>query len=111
MILILTCNNCHKTSAVGAAVETVEIPRDETRLLWTCPRCNEGHEWLVPTGRSIEDTARGSFKYSPAYAKSAEREDVYEKLEVESPATHGKILLGEQIWWWREEAGLTQKEA
>jgi transcriptional regulator with XRE-family HTH domain len=111
MILILTCNNCHKTSAVSAVVETVEIPRDETWLLWTCPRCNEGHEWLVPTGRSIEDTARRSLKYSPAYARSAERQDVYERLGVESPATHGKILLGELIWWWREEAGLTQKEA
>lgn len=111
MILILTCNTCRKTSAVAAVVETVEIPRDETWLLWTCPRCNETHEWLVPTGRSIEDTARGSFKYSPAHARSAERQDVYERLGVESPATHGKILLGEMIWWWREEAGLTQKEA
>lgn len=111
MILILACNNCHKTSAVTAVVETMKVPRDETWLVWTCLRCKQTHEWLIPSGRSIHDTARESLKHSPAYDKSSERQDVYERLSADSPAVHRKILLGELIWWWREEAGLTQKEA
>lgn len=111
MLLILSCINCHKTSAVIAVVETMKVPRDETWLVWICPRCKETHEWLIPTGRSILDTARGSLKHSLAFDKSNVRQDVYERLSAEPPTMYRKILLGELIWWWREEAGLTQKEA
>jgi transcriptional regulator with XRE-family HTH domain len=59
----------------------------------------------------MPETARASLKHSPAYEKSAKRQDFYERLGAASPAMYRKILLGELIWWWREEAGITQEEA
>jgi hypothetical protein len=109
MILILTCDNCRRTSAVRAVIDSMDSPRKETWLLWNCMRCSKHHQWLIPHGRSLEDTARQSFKSSLAYGKSGEREDVYFRLSNASPEIKRKILFGELIWWWREEVpgGLT----
>lgn len=104
MILILTCNRCRRTSAVRAMVDGMDSPRIETWLLWHCVRCDKHHQWLVPSGRSVKDTARRSLKSSKAYAKSRKREDVYRRLSKAPREAHRKILFGELIWWWREEA-------
>lgn len=103
MILILTCDNCRRTSAVQAVIDKVDFPREETWLLWDCVRCNKAHQWLIPSGRSLEDTAKQSLKSSSAYSKVGEREDVYQRLSNALPETHRKILFGELTWWWRQE--------
>ena len=112
MILILTCDICRRTSAVRAVIDKVDfpqidssdLPRKETWLLWDCVRCSKHHRWLVPPGRSLEDTARRSLTNSVAYHKSIGREDVYQKLSGASPEAQKKILFSELIWWWRQEA-------
>lgn len=94
-----------------ALVEKMDFPREETHLVWACLRCNNNHRWLIPPGSSVNDTARQSFTFSRAYRKRSKRPDVYERLAAASPELHRNILLGELIWWWREEAGLQQNEA
>lgn len=103
MILILTCNNCRRTSAVLAVVDWVDSPRKETWLLWHCVRCDKQHRWLVPNSRSVEDTARESLKSSRAYHKPSKRGDVYHRLSEAPQEAHRKILFGELIRLWREE--------
>lgn len=103
MILILACHNCRRTSAVRAVVDIVDDVRKETWLLWNCVRCDKHHQWLIPGGRSLEDTARQSLKSSLAYGKVGERQDIYQRLNNSSPEERGKILFGELIWWWRNE--------
>ncbi len=113
MFLILTCNNCHKTSAVLGVIENIDFPRPETWLLWDCVRCKKHHRWLVLPGVSVEDIARQSLKNSLGYGKSGDREDVYKRLSEAPPEMHRKILFGELIWWWRAEVSgnLTMAEA
>lgn len=111
MILILTCNNCRKTSAVRAVIDVIDYPHQETLLLWDCLRCNKHHGWLVPRGASLQDTAKQSLRSSKAYNKSRKRADIYRRLSETLPELHRKILFGELIWWWREEAGITQSKA
>jgi transcriptional regulator with XRE-family HTH domain len=111
MILILTCNNCRKTSAVTAVIDNVNYPERGVLLLWGCPHCDKQHQWMVPHGGNLQDTARQSLKSSTAYSKSGKRADVYRRLSEAPPELHRKILFGELIWWWREEAGITQSKA
>jgi hypothetical protein len=85
-------------------IDNSDLPRKETWLLWNCVRCNKQHQWLVPPGRSLEDTARQSLTNSVAYRKSIGRDDVYQKLRGASPEIQKKILFGELIWLWRQEA-------
>jgi transcriptional regulator with XRE-family HTH domain len=89
---------------VRAVVDGMDSPRKETWLLWHCVRCDNHHQWLVPSGRKVEDTARESLKSSIAYHRSGKREDVYRRLSEAPQEKHRKILFGELIWWWREEA-------
>ncbi|HEX8000885.1 MAG TPA: helix-turn-helix transcriptional regulator [Pyrinomonadaceae bacterium] len=110
MILILACNNCHRTNAVKAVTESVNLPPKETYLIWDCLRCRKQHRWLIPRGRGLKNTARQSIKNSIAYGKRGSRKDVYIRLAEAPPEAHRKILFGELIWWWREEAGRTQDE-
>lgn len=111
MILILTCNNCRRTSAVRAVVDGIDSLRKETWLLWHCVRCDKQHQWLVPNGRSVEDTARESLKSSRAYHKLGKRGDLYSRLSEAPQEAHRKILFGELIWWWREEAAAQSTQA
>lgn len=111
MVFILTCSDCRKTSAVVLGLEKIEFPRIETWLFWACRRCNRNHRWLVPSGRSVIQTVRQSLNQSTAYGKSRKRKSIYTRLRGASPAERSKILFGELIWWWREEAGLNQNEA
>jgi hypothetical protein len=39
-----------------------------------------------------------------AYRKSIGHDDVYQRLKGASPKIQRKILFGELIWWWRQEA-------
>lgn len=112
MILILACNNCRRTSAVRAVVDSVDHPRKETWLIWDCARCNKHHRWLVPRRKSLEETARQSLKNSVAYGKAGERQDIYQRLNSSLPEEREKILFSELIWWWRHELprGLTLEE-
>lgn len=110
-ILILTCSNCRKTSAVQPLLEKVSSPRIETRLSWRCDRCNQDHSWLIPQGRSVEDTARESLRHSCAHGRVRNRTSVYARVRGVAAEEKTKILLGELIWWWRNEAELGQLEA
>jgi transcriptional regulator with XRE-family HTH domain/RNase P subunit RPR2 len=111
MILILACNNCHRTNAVEAVTESTNLPPKETYLIWECLRCRKHHRWLIPRGRGLKNTALQSLKSSIAYRKGDKRMDIYKRLAEAQPAAQRKILFGELIRRWREEAGLTQEEA
>jgi len=111
MLLILTCRDCKRTSATSERIETMSSPRQESWLVWGCTFCRRNHRWTIPEGKGVIDTARQSLKHSSAFTKSAGRSDIYAKLSAASPKTRQKILLGELIWWWREEANLNQKDA
>jgi predicted transcriptional regulator/RNase P subunit RPR2 len=111
MILILACNNCHRTNAVEAVTESMNLPPKETYLIWECLRCRTHHRWLIPRGRGLKNTALQSLKNSIAYRKGDKRMDIYKRLADAQPAAQQKILFGELIRRWREEAGLTQEEA
>lgn len=110
-VLILTCTNCNMTSVVQPATQQVTYPRIETELLWACVRCNTNHRWLIPDGRTPEDTARESLRHSTAHKKSRRRKSVYPQVRGVTEEEKTKILFGEIIWWWRNEAGLGQVEA
>lgn len=110
-VLILTCSNCSKTSAVEPAIEKVSFPRIETELLWGCVRCNTNHRWLIRKERKVEDTARESLRHSTGHERSRRRKNVYARLREVTDDEKTKILFGEIIWWWRNEAGLGQVEA
>ena len=109
-ILILTCSNCYKTSAVQPGIEEVRSPRIETELVWGCVRCNTNHRWLIRRGRTVEDTARKSLRHSTAHEKSRSRKNVYARVRGVTDDEKTKILFGELVWWWRNEAGLGQVE-
>jgi transcriptional regulator with XRE-family HTH domain len=111
MILILTCNNCLKTSAVQPGIEDVRFPRIETELVWGCVRCNTNHRWLIPHGRTVEDTAVESLRHSAAHQDSRTRENIFARTRGLPDAEKSKILFGELIWWWRKEAELQIEEA
>lgn len=108
--LLLTCTNCSKTSAVNYGIEISDFS-NETRLEWGCVRCDKNHRWLIPQGRTVEDTARQSLKHSIAYKKARNRKDVYIRIRDVPKDERERILFGELIWWWRNEAGLGQVEA
>lgn len=111
-ILILTCTNCRRTSAVpDFGIESEEIPRPETWLDWGCQRCHTNHHWLIPEGREVEDTAAKSLTFSVAYHKAYRRKNIYARLKDVREKEQMKMLFGELIWWWRNEAELEQKEA
>jgi len=110
-ILILTCSSCRKTSAVQPVIEKVRSPRLETRLTWRCDRCNQDHNWLIPPGRSVEDTARESLKHSCAHGRARKRTSVYALVRGVADEERAKILLSELIWRWRNEAELSQEKA
>ena len=110
-ILILTCSNCGKTSAVRPGIEEMRSPRIETHLIWGCIRCNRNHRWLIPPGRTVEDTALESLRHSVAHPDSRTRENVFTRTRGVSDEEKNKILFGELIWWWRKEADLQIEEA
>lgn len=110
-ILILTCSNCRKTSAVQPGIEHFKSPRFETWLEWGCVRCNTNHRWLIPPGRTVEDTALESLRHSAAHPDSLTRENVFALTRGVTDAEKRKILFGELIWWWRNEADLQIEEA
>lgn len=110
-ILIVTCSNCRKTSAVQPGIEDMRFPRIETCLLWGCVRCNTNHRWLIPQGRTVEDTAWKSLRHSSAHEKPRNRKNVYARIRGKTDQEKRKSLLGELIWWWRNEAGLGQVAA
>lgn len=110
--LILTCTNCRRTSAIANyGIETDTVPRQETWLVWGCVRCNTNHRWLIPNGRKVEDTAARSLHNSVAHHKARRRKNIYERLKNIAGQEQRKVLFGELIWWWRNEAGLEQTEA
>jgi transcriptional regulator with XRE-family HTH domain len=110
-VLILTCTNCNKTSVVQPGIENVRVPKIETELIWGCVRCNTNHRWLIRKERKVEDTARESLRHSTAHERSRRRKNVYARLRGVTDDEKTKILFGELIWWWRNEAGLGQVEA
>lgn len=110
-ILIMTCSSCRKTSAVQLAIEKVSSTRLETRLTWRCDRCNQDHSWLIPRGRTVEDIARESLRHSCAHGRARNRASVYARIRGVADEERAKILLGELIWRWRNEAELSQKKA
>jgi transcriptional regulator with XRE-family HTH domain len=59
----------------------------------------------------VEDTARESLRHSTAHERSRRRKNVYVRLRGVTDDEKTKILFGEIIWWWRNEAGLGQVEA
>jgi transcriptional regulator with XRE-family HTH domain len=74
-------------------------------------RCNTNHRWLIPQGRTVEDTAWKSLRHSTAYKEARKRKNVYAQTRGITDQQKRKILLGELIWWWRNEAGLKQVAA
>lgn len=110
-ILILTCSNCRKTSAVQPGIEHFKSPRVETWLEWGCIRCNTNHRWLIPLGRTVDDTALESLRHSAAHPDSLTRENVFAVTRGVADDEKNKILFGELIWWWRNEAGLKIEDA
>src|SRR5205085_3653895 len=111
MIQILTCENCHRTSATTAKVKETDFPREGSWLIWYCSHCAQTREWLIPSGRSVEDAARQSRRSSSAFKNSAKREDLYKRLRAARPEMRAWLLFGELIWWWREEAKISQLQA
>jgi len=109
--LIITCSNCRRTCVVNEVARSAEPERPAGQMVWVCPRCARRHMWEIPRGGSLEDTARHSLKNSDAYERSTTRRDVYDRVSEAPREAAGKILLGELIWWWREEAGLTKERA
>jgi transcriptional regulator with XRE-family HTH domain len=110
-VLILTCTNCRRTSAADYGIEIESIPRKETWLLWGCVRCNTNHHWLIPNNRSVEDTAARSLGNSVACHKAHRRKNIYDRLKDLAEEEQRKVLFGELIWWWRNEAELEQTQA
>src|SRR6266403_307289 len=111
MVLILTCSNCRRTSAVRPGIERFKSPRVETWLEWGCVRCNTNHRWLIPKGRTVENTARESLKHSIAHPKARKRKSVYVRLRGVPEDERMRILFGELIWWWRNESALELEQA
>jgi hypothetical protein len=111
MIRILTCDNCHRTSAATDKVEQIDFPRQGTWLNWYCMYCRQLREWLIPQGMSIEDASRQSRQNSTACNRSLSRVDVYKKVQDAKPEMQKWIFFGELVWWWREEAVIAQTQA
>lgn len=111
MICILTCDNCHRTSAATGKVEQTDFPRQGTWLNWYSMYCRQLREWLIPQGMSIDDASRQSRRNSTAFNRSLSRVDIYKKVQDVKPEMQKWILFGELIWWWREEAGIAQTQA
>ena len=108
--LILTCTNCRKSSAVQYGFQISDFTQEKW-IEWGCVRCDTNHRWLIPPGRTVEDTARESLKHSIAHKKVRDRKDVYTRICGVPQDERERILFGELIWWWRNEAGLGQADA
>jgi hypothetical protein len=65
------------------------------------------HSWGTNSRRHGEE----SLRHSTAHKEAANRNNVYVQLRGVTDKEKSRILFGELIWLWRNEAGLGQVEA